>query len=98
MLKKVRDYNEYNFRRYSKPWAAKVSKDRKYDFSVGVYSGFGGAGGELCIINPVEGQVYAYGQKDNRGGNTARQYIVYKDGEFIEIDNKELSHYLNSME
>ena len=47
-----------------------VDSKGKIDFSkdIGDYSGRPGEAGELYVYEPQDGQVYAYGQKDNRGG------------------------------
>lgn len=94
----IRKYDEFNFRRYGNPWVAKVDKNGKIDFSekVGGYTGAynKGEAGELYINSPVEGQVYAYGQKDYRGNNGGYEYTVYEFGEFKRIEKTELSAYL----
>ena len=74
-------------------------KNGKIDFSqkVGGYTGAYGKGeaGELYISDPVEGTVYAYGQKDYRGSNGGYRYIQYKDGEFTEIEKSNLIEILS---
>ena len=89
-MKTIKTYEEFNFRRYSNPWVCEFNNG-KYDFAkkVGGYTGRYGAGeaGALYVTEPKENQVYAYGQKDNRGGHTERNFVIYQNGEFIEIDN-----------
>ena len=90
MTKTVRTYDAFNRRRYSDPWVAEVNGNGKIDFSghVGGYTGGyrTGDAGELYVSNPVEGQVYAYGQKDYRGSNGGYDYVQYIEGEFVEVD------------
>lgn len=89
-------FDSYNERRYSKPWVAKVNSQGKPDFSedVGKFTGQSGDAGELYVYEPVDGQVYMFGQKDYRGGNTISKYVVFTAGKFQEIDKKQLTSYL----
>jgi hypothetical protein len=94
-MKTIKTYDSYNFRRYSTPWVAIVDANTaKIDFSkkIGGYTGGYNTGeaGELYIIAPQEGAVYAYGQKDNRGNNTETTYVKYVSGEFESIAKTEL--------
>lgn len=81
---KVKDYSEFNFRRYSNPWIAKLNEELKPDFDAkaGGYSGGynKGEAGYLYITQPEEGAIYMYGQKDYRGGNTEREYVKIVNG------------------
>lgn len=90
----IEEYGPFNQRRYSNPWVAKVDNNGKIDFStkVGGYTGAFGKGeaGQLYITEPVEGQVYAYGQKDYRGNNGGYQYIKIVNGKIINIDKTQL--------
>lgn len=98
-MKTVKKYGSFNQRRYGNPWVAIVGKDAKIDFSrnVGGYTGSYGKGeeGELYITDPIEGEVYAYGQKDYRGNNGGYEYIQYIDGEFVEIKKANLIEALS---
>jgi hypothetical protein len=102
MLVVVSSYGSFNQRRYSNPWIALVSKETgKIDFSakVGGYTGAYGKGdaGDLYIIDPQVGSVYAYGQKDYRGNNGGYQYVKYiGDGHFEDIEKTDLIKALNS--
>lgn len=94
-MKTLKTYESYNFRRYSAPWVAPVNpKTGKPDFSerVGGYTGNKrkGEGGDLYVIEPQEGTVYMYGQKDYRGGNTSRDYALYRNGRFIPVTSARL--------
>lgn len=92
-MKTIKTFDEYNFRRYGMPWVAIVDpKTAKPDFSkdVGGYTGRKGEAGDLYVIEPLEGAVYMYGQKDYRGNNTVRAYAQYLDGEFHEVSNTDL--------
>lgn len=99
-MKIVKNYESFNSRRYGNPWVARVASDGKIDFStkVGGYTGGynKGEAGSLYITDPVEGAVYAYGQKDYRGNNGGYDYIVYsaKDDGFREIAKTDLINYL----
>lgn len=48
-----------------------------------------GDAGDLMVVDPEEGTVYAYGQKDWRSNRTELKYAVYQDGEFVEISRAE---------
>ncbi len=95
----IKQYGDFNFRRYSNPWVAKVAPNGKLDFSVkvGGYTGRYNAGeaGSLYVTDPVEGTVYAYGRKDYRGGNGGYQYVQYVNGEFVPVDAADLLKALN---
>ena len=95
-MKTIRTYGIFNQRRYGNPWVAEVINGRvSFDRKVGGYTGRYGAGeaGELYIDNPVDGKIYAYGQKDYRGGNSEINYIVYRDGAFVAIPKTDLIKY-----
>lgn len=98
-MKTITTYESFNARRYGNPWVAAVDKTGKLDFTkkVGGYTGAynKGESGELYITNPVEGTVYAYGQKDYRGKNSGYNYIRYVNGEFVTISKSELIKSLN---
>lgn len=101
-MKILKSYESFNPRRYGNPWVAKVDpKTAKPDFSVkvGGYTGGYGQGdaGDLYILDPAEGVVYMYGQKDYRGGHTEREYALYKDGEFHSVSAKDLIAVLESL-
>lgn len=101
MLKTVRSFGSFNKRRYSNPWIAMVGKDARLDFSkkCGGYTGGynKGEAGELYVTDPVEGQVYGYGQKDYRGSGSFTAYVQYRDGEFVEVEKCDLVRALNEL-
>lgn len=70
MLVVVKSFEAFNKRRYSDPWVAKVSPDGRLDFSerCGGYTGgyHTGDAGDLYIVDPLEGAIYAYGQNDRQ--------------------------------
>ena len=84
-------FDSFNSRRYSKPWVATISNG-KYDFrgNVGYYTGNAykgnGEAGDIIVNNPQEGIIYAYGQKDNRGGNTHIYYATWDGQQFVDCD------------
>lgn len=91
----IKTYESFNHRRYGNPWIAEVIPGTtKPDFSrkVGGYTGAYGKGeaGNLYVSDPVEGQLYTFGQKDYRGGKTERGYARYENGEFHEVDPRDL--------
>ena len=98
-MRTIKKYEEFNARRYGNPWVAIVGKNGKIDFSqkIGGYTGAYGKGesGELYISDPVEGAVYAYGQKDHRGSNGGYRYVQYSNGEFTEIEKSDLIETLS---
>lgn len=100
-MKVIKSYESFNQRRYGNPWVAIVDpKTAKPDFSrkVGEYTGGynRGEAGELYVNEPQDGAVYMFGQKDYRGNNTDRQYVQFKDGEFLPIKSENLIEALSS--
>ena len=98
-METIKNYESFNERRYSNPWVAIVGKTGKIDFSqrVGSYTGAYGKGeaGELYIFDPIEGAVYAYGQKDYRGNHGGYEYIKVVNDEFVPVAKTELIAALN---
>lgn len=98
-MKVIETYESFNKNRYSNPWVAEVDSKGKLNFKakVGGYTGAYGKGeaGELYITDPIEGKVYAYGQKDYRGNNGGYEYIKYINGEFVKIEKTNLIKELN---
>lgn len=92
MIVKIKDFEAYNHRRYSRPWVALVV-DAKPDFSVevGRYTAKSGDSGELILIDPQVGQVFAYGQKDYRGKYTTMDYCVYTEKGLVDVPADKLS-------
>lgn len=83
----------YNHRRYSTPWLTKVNAQGKitFDEKIAGCTCQNGSDGQLYFYDePVENQVYAYGQKDYRGGNTKKLYCIYRDGEFLKVPPERL--------
>lgn len=98
-MKVLKTYESFNARRYSDPWVAIVNpKTARMDFSqrVGGYTGgyHTGDAGDLYVTDPVEGAVYAYGQKDYRGNNGGYFYAIYRDGAFEKFGKSDLLKYL----
>lgn len=94
-MKVIATYENFNANRYGNPWVGFINPcTGKVDFSkkVGKYTGTynKGEAGELYVFEPVEGAVYAYGQKDYRGKNSTCNYIKYVNGEFIPVDKTTL--------
>lgn len=101
-MKTIKSYPSFNQRRYSDPWVAIVNpQTAKPDFSrkVGGYTGRynSGEAGDLYVVQPVEGAVYMYGQKDYRGNNTERKYVQYINGEFRCVAPENLIHLLSEV-
>jgi hypothetical protein len=87
----IRAYGEFNQRRYGNPWVAIVDKATgRLDFTarVGGYTGAYGKGeaGQLYLTEPIEGAVYAIGQKDYRGHNGGYEYVKYTGGQFVPVE------------
>ena len=83
-------FTAFNERRYGTPWVCKLDERGNYNFSekVGIYTGNGrrGEAGDLVVFDPDVKQVYAYGQKDYRGGNTVLSYAVWDGTQFHACD------------
>lgn len=85
----VKEFHYFNQRRYSDPWIAKVDENGiNFDKQIGEYTGGYRTGepGELIIYKPENGQIVAFGQKDNRGNGGFTTYAVVQDGKLVEID------------
>lgn len=84
----IEHFESYNKRRYGTPWVCAMTDTGKYDFSksVGTYTGSDGDDGDLVVFEPVIGQVYGWGQKDYRGGNTIKKFAKWTGNEFMECD------------
>ena len=84
-------YSGYNQRRYSRPWIARVSSwpvAGKAELEWGRYEG-DDDGGEV-VIQAAEGDIIRHGQRDNRGGNTSKDwYIVTASGELASTTESE---------
>ncbi len=91
---KVKEYDSYNSRRYGRPWIAIIGKDGKPNFNikVGGYTGEYGTGqaGYLYLRDDAESGYYMFGQKDYRGGNTEKAYIIFDGEQIKEITRQEL--------
>lgn len=98
LAKIIREYPAYDQRRYSRPWVARCKPGTVFpDFSepIGGFTGsYGtGEGGKLYVNNPKEGVVYMYGQRNYKKGGSERGYVVYRDGAFRKISQKEALEY-----
>lgn len=84
----ISTYPAYNVRRYSTPWVCTMTENGRYDFSkpVGTYTGAHGECGDLIVFEPVEGAVYAFGQKDYRGKNTEIRFVKWMGDHFCRCD------------
>ena len=80
-MKTIKTYSSYNNRRYSKPWAAKVTLDdqkrMKMNFC-GLYTAKDGDAGDLKI-DAQNGELIAFGQKDGRGNKTKITYAIFEN-------------------
>ena len=84
-------FEEFNSRRYSKPWVATIKNgEYNFDSKPGYYTGNisrgTGEAGDLIVTDPKEDIIYAFGQKDGRGGNTRIKYAIWNGSEFIKCD------------
>lgn len=84
----VEHYYSYNARRYSLPWVCVMKENGTYDFSkrIGCFTAKTGEEGDLIVFHPVVDQVYGYGQKDYRGGNTVKAFIKWNGKQFVACD------------
>lgn len=84
----IAHFYSYNPRRYSTPWVCMMTEDGRHDFSscIGGYTADKGSEGDLIIYQPEVGQVYGWGQKDYRGGNTEKNYIKWNGTGFVKCD------------
>jgi hypothetical protein len=75
-------FSSYNPRRYSKPWGAKITfagPRPEFDFA-------GHWDGNAVVISAEPGEVICYGQRDNRGKGTTKQFaIVQADGKIADV-------------
>lgn len=89
-MKVTKEFGDYNFRRYGRPWAAKITAfDGRptLDFIDGAWNGTADNGGEI-IFDAQPGEVVKIGQADHRGSNTLNDfYRVAQDGKLEHIDS-----------
>ncbi len=68
-----KEFSAYNPRRYSKPWGARITFDAdlkpRYDFA-GHYDG------SHVVMHAEPRDVVAFGQRDNRGNGTTREFYI----------------------
>ena len=98
----VQEFESFNGRRKSNPWIAKVDKLGKIDFSekVGGYTGAYGKGeaGILYITNPIEGQVYVWGQKDYyKSSCSFKKYVLFENGQLKDVAGQAFLDALENM-
>jgi hypothetical protein len=90
----IASYNDHDPGRYGTPWVAPVGHGGRIDFSVrvGGYTGgyHTGRAGNLFITSPVNGAIYAYGQKDFVGLNSYMEFAQYIDGRFEPVEKSDL--------
>lgn len=84
----------YNERRYSRPWGAKIT------FPNGVkpsYEFVGHWDGRAVIMKAEAGDVVAFGQKDNRGNNTIKEFfVVGENGDLRPVSESEARAIVNA--
>lgn len=77
----IASFYSFNERRFGDPWICLMTDRGEYDFkkNVGTYTGtrHTGEAGDLVVFEPVDGQVYGYGQKDYRGNGTIVKYAKW---------------------
>ncbi len=87
----TRTFSSYNFRRYSKPWMARVTAwpvGGKPELEFGRYLG-NDDGGEVEIM-ARPGDIIRWGQRDGRGNKTVNNWgVVEADGTLREITQAE---------
>ena len=84
---------EYNARRYGKPWIARVKFDRlgKTAYDWGSWIGDVGYAGVL-IIDAIDGDIIARGQKDHRGNHTIQLYYQVCNGALVQLTDKKAAY------
>ena len=76
----VKEFGTYNFRRYGKPWIARVTNrpvGGKATLEFGTYNG--DSGGGTCVIVAEPGDIVRWGQKDHRGRRTEAAWGIVTD-------------------
>ena len=84
-------FDDYNFRRYSKPWIAKIVSwptGKQPELEFGAFYGNAEEGG-TAEIAAKEGDIIRWGQRDNRGNGTKNKWGVFRAGEVVEIESSE---------
>lgn len=87
----IKHFYSFNENRYGDPWVCVMDERGRHDFEqdVGIYTGAYRSGdeGDLVVFDPVEGQVYGYGQKDYyKPKNTFKAYVKWDGEKFIPCD------------
>ena len=93
MIVKIKDFEAYNAKRFGRPWVALyVNGEVDTSAEVGRYTAKSGVAGELILVDPQVGQVFAYGQKDHsRGKYTTIAYCVYTEKGLVDVPADKLS-------
>jgi hypothetical protein len=89
-MKIEKETTSYNARRFSHPWIAKVdfTADPKGKFNFCEFVG-DDKGGLLLVLDAIEGDIIATGQKDFRKPkNSAPNWWVVKDGTLVRLAGK----------
>ena len=83
----VMHFGNYNENRDGRPWVCKIV-DGKYNFKeyVGEYTAEDGYEGNLVVFEPVVDQVYGFGRKDHKGGNTMKEIVKWNGFEFVKCN------------
>lgn len=86
----IDSFPAYNQRHYGTPWVCTMNNDGSFNFQkkVGCYTGNArqGEAGDLIVNEPVQGQVYGYGQKDYRGHGTQIDFARWDGDHFTRCD------------
>ena len=87
----IKHFRSFNARRYGSPWVCIMDERGRHDFTkdVGIYTGNCNQGdeGDLIVFDPVENQVYGYGQKDHRKPEKSlKAYSKWNGEEFVPCD------------
>lgn len=82
----IREFESFNFRRYSDPWAASLDRHGRVKTFCCQYDGGFRTGdpGTLWLLDAKEGAFYRWGQRDNRGNNTQTGYVQIIGGKAVD--------------
>ena len=91
-MRVAQHFDGYNFRRYDRPWIAKITDwpiGSKPTLNFGGWIGNDKDGGE-AEIDANAGDIICYGQRDNRGNGTVNAWgIVQEDGAILRASETE---------
>lgn len=93
----VGSFKPWDATRFGKPWFARIVADGGgicFKFDETAFVGDEGKGGSL-EADVADGEFVAFGQKDYLGGKTVVKMGFFSDGEFVDMEQREIRKRLS---